>query len=250
MMANKDYSAHLDTDATITKTLLSLKTTKTKLPTSCTATAELEIEMNTEAGEPRDFNAPEPIWYVAPPAPSHINPSARRSAVATPCGTNASMLVSPTEGFLSDITLDLDDVMFGSPKEPTPATTVSAITEAPTTPMDMTSSITMDVWSNNAITEIQFALDSPIHELEMQQFCNDLSSAVENPFPGNNQPYPHKQQPQQQQQESSSFFTGFFAIPPSLAGRPRLTEEQEDYVRREHQRGPVPLMWPKEDLEI
>ncbi|KAK3822987.1 MAG: hypothetical protein J3Q66DRAFT_397458 [Benniella sp.] len=159
----------------------------------------------------------------------------------------------PTLVFLSDITLDLDDVMFGSPKEPTPATTVSVMTEALTTPMDMTRTITTDMWPSNTTTEIQFALDSPIHEIEMQQFCNDprLSSAVKSPFPGTNQSHPHRQQPQQQQQQgSSSLFTGFFAIPPSLAGRPRLTEEQEDYVRREHQRGPVPLMWPKEDLEI
>ncbi|KAF9901058.1 hypothetical protein EC991_006569 [Linnemannia zychae] len=45
----------------------------------------------------------------------------------------------------------------------------------------------------------------------------------------------------------SSFFTGWMAVPPSLAGRPKLTQEQEDYIRREYERGPVPLMWAKSD---
>ncbi|KAF9135555.1 hypothetical protein BGW39_002303 [Mortierella sp. 14UC] len=47
-----------------------------------------------------------------------------------------------------------------------------------------------------------------------------------------------------------SFFTGWMAVPPSLAGRPKLSQEQEDYIRREYERGPVPLMWAKnEDIE-
>ncbi|KAG0041976.1 hypothetical protein BGZ89_007132 [Linnemannia elongata] len=45
----------------------------------------------------------------------------------------------------------------------------------------------------------------------------------------------------------NSFFTGWMTVPPSLAGRPKLSQEQEDYVRREYERGPVPLMWAKKD---
>ncbi|KAG0288024.1 hypothetical protein BGZ96_008143 [Linnemannia gamsii] len=45
----------------------------------------------------------------------------------------------------------------------------------------------------------------------------------------------------------NSFFTGWMTIPPSLAGRPKLSQDQEDYIRREYERGPVPLMWAKND---
>ncbi|KAF9147698.1 hypothetical protein BG015_010627 [Linnemannia schmuckeri] len=45
----------------------------------------------------------------------------------------------------------------------------------------------------------------------------------------------------------SSFFTGWMAVPPSLAGRPKLSQDQEDYIRKEYERGPVPLMWAKND---
>ncbi|KAF9542190.1 hypothetical protein EC957_002272 [Mortierella hygrophila] len=45
----------------------------------------------------------------------------------------------------------------------------------------------------------------------------------------------------------NSFFTGWMAVPPSLAGRPKLSQDQEDYIRREYERGPVPLMWAKKD---
>ncbi|KAF9934669.1 hypothetical protein FBU30_000993 [Linnemannia zychae] len=51
--------------------------------------------------------------------------------------------------------------------------------------------------------------------------------------------------------KQNSFFTGWMAIPPSLAGRPKLSPEQENYFRREYERGPVSSMWPKtsEDIE-
>ncbi|KAG0289453.1 hypothetical protein BGZ97_006461, partial [Linnemannia gamsii] len=45
----------------------------------------------------------------------------------------------------------------------------------------------------------------------------------------------------------NSLFTGWMAIPPSLAGRPKLSQDQEDYIRREYERGPAPLMWAKND---
>ncbi|KAF8940436.1 hypothetical protein BGZ47_007762 [Haplosporangium gracile] len=45
----------------------------------------------------------------------------------------------------------------------------------------------------------------------------------------------------------SSFFTGWMTVPPSLAGRPKLSQDQEDYIRKEYERGPVPLMWAKND---
>lgn len=48
----------------------------------------------------------------------------------------------------------------------------------------------------------------------------------------------------------NSFFTGWMTIPPSLAGRPKLSQDQEDYIRREYERGPVSLMWAKDgDIE-
>ncbi|KAG0210318.1 hypothetical protein BGX33_004976 [Mortierella sp. NVP41] len=46
---------------------------------------------------------------------------------------------------------------------------------------------------------------------------------------------------------TNSFFTGWMTVPPSLTGRPKLTPDQEDYIRREYERGPVPLMWAKKD---
>ncbi|KAK3837703.1 MAG: hypothetical protein JOS17DRAFT_731639 [Linnemannia elongata] len=45
----------------------------------------------------------------------------------------------------------------------------------------------------------------------------------------------------------NSFFTGWMTVPPSLSGRPKLSQYQEDYIRREYERGPVPLMWAKND---
>ncbi|KAF9143985.1 hypothetical protein BGX30_014180 [Mortierella sp. GBA39] len=45
----------------------------------------------------------------------------------------------------------------------------------------------------------------------------------------------------------NSFFTGWTTVPPSLAGRPKLSQDQEDYIRKEYERGPVPLMWAKND---
>ncbi|KAG0272642.1 hypothetical protein BGZ95_011568 [Linnemannia exigua] len=51
----------------------------------------------------------------------------------------------------------------------------------------------------------------------------------------------------EQTKPTNSFFTGWMAVPPSLAGRPKLTQDQEDYIRREYERGPVPLMWAKND---
>ncbi|KAG0374419.1 hypothetical protein BGX24_010415 [Mortierella sp. AD032] len=50
-----------------------------------------------------------------------------------------------------------------------------------------------------------------------------------------------------QTKPANSFFTGWMAVPPSLAGRPKLSQDQEDYIRREYERGPVPLMWAKND---
>lgn len=245
------------------------KVMKTPLHLKTASVSSMPKGNSTGTEEPTDSNAAEPIWYVAPPAPPaplHHNPSSRRSS-ATPAVTmplESPGFMSPTtSSFLNDFNLDLDHAMFESPKNlskilcmspptssadatgaattfvPT-ATTTSALSEALYTPMDTTTMTT--IWPSNATTEIQFSLESPPLEIEMENFGHFSSH------------YGQKQRQQQQQQQpqassTPSFFTGFFSIPPSLAGRPQLTDEQQDYIRREYQRGPVPLMWPKEDIE-
>ncbi|KAF9940484.1 hypothetical protein BGZ65_006863 [Modicella reniformis] len=227
------------TDLAKSKSKIKAKTTTFSSTSNGTTT---KFETTTVAEEPWDSNtmeitAPESIWNIEPPSPTHPHLLARRSSVI------ASSFTIPS---LNDIKLDMDNTVL-SPREPLKSfhsTRISSAAAAAT-----------------ATREINFVLESLTFGIEIQRFNNDPSfiDNVPTSIYSSHFPPPLQQQQQQQQQQPSfftgffaippSFFTGFFAIPPSLSGRPRLTEEQEQYVLDEFERGPVPLMWSKENLE-
>ncbi|KAF9985824.1 hypothetical protein BGZ75_002495 [Mortierella antarctica] len=197
------------------------------------------LDKNLVDPEPADSNSMEPSLSsnapVAQPPPLHCNTSPHRHASVPVVMTDANK--SPQQLSSSATTI----------------TTTSTPPLSSSTSVD--TAISASSFPKNATTTVEFILESPdLHAIEMEHFGNrsdqkaptvlddhPLVSQVSRPEEA------HAEQPPSSQ---SNFFTGWFAIPPSLAGRPRLTQQQEEFVKREFERGPVPLMWPKEaDLE-
>ncbi|KAG0253393.1 hypothetical protein BG011_006387 [Mortierella polycephala] len=175
---------------------------------------------------------------VAQPKPLHINTSLHHqqrpitsSAARTP--TSASLLIPAS----STIFAISDDTSISNYS---PSTTTAAI--SPCLPP-------------NGTTGVNYLDDSPDINvsIEMDRFGSheaDRRRSVSQDHKKIQTPHNAITPSSSSSSSTSSFFSGWMAIPPSLAGRPRLTEAQEAYVRREYERGPVPLMWPKEsDLE-
>ncbi|KAF9917434.1 hypothetical protein BX616_001017 [Lobosporangium transversale] len=201
--------------------------------------------------------APELAFYVTPPAPSYSNtPSHHQStssatyptrnltgALPGPRANITEVSLGPSTTSASEAAgkLVLDPPMEVHTEVKTPLHTISLNTDK-----DF-SSFTMS--RNNAITSSDFVLESP-RLIEMQRFSDPaldagaLKSTTE-AFRTNNDDYANNNA----SDNSSSFFSNFFAIPPSLAGRPRLSEASEEYVRREFERGPVSLMWSKQSYD-
>ncbi|KAF9964396.1 hypothetical protein BGZ70_006538 [Mortierella alpina] len=199
------------------------------------------LDKNQVDPEPADSNSMEPSLTsihapVAQPPPLHCNTSSLRHSSA-PVAMN-------------DTTKTLQQLSSPAATTPTPPLSSSA---------SVNSAVSASSFPKNATTTVEFVLESPdLHAIEMQYFGNrsdknNAATALENPstVPQVSRPEEaHSAQPPSSQNNNNNFFTGWFTIPPSLAGRPRLTEQQEQFVKREFERGPVPLMWPKEaDLE-
>ncbi|KAG0352502.1 hypothetical protein BC939DRAFT_447853 [Gamsiella multidivaricata] len=240
MMANK---SNVGLDSVTTLPDPSLHTTTTN--SNNKIRKPLRIKTTTDA-EPLDRNS-DLALYIAPPAPSHPNTSTRRQSAA-----HAAPLSSPMSPFSA-----MSDIALNSAKTTTPS---SATRRTSAIAADHNSSTILSSLPTSGTTQFSFALESP-PVIELQSFINEHTTAttprdrsavqwsnsldMQDPSMDQTQHHQH-----QSSQNSGSFFQGFFAIPPSLAGRPRLTEDQEEYWRRECERGPVPLMWPKQhDLE-
>ncbi|KAF9572391.1 hypothetical protein EC968_009965 [Mortierella alpina] len=219
------------------------------------------LDKNQVDPEPVDSNSMEPSPSsipapVAQPPPLHCNTSPHRhSSTPTTMGDPTSVLTDKTHQHLSTSSC---------------STTTTTTTTAP----PLSSSVSVDSASSlpkNATTTVEFVLESPdLHAIEMQHFGTRSSNDKNLPTTVLEEDHPHhhhhhhpsvsqvspplkshsEQPPPPPTAWQSNFFTGWFTIPPSLAGRPRLTQQQEEFVKREFERGPVPLMWPKEaDLE-
>ncbi|KAI1302685.1 hypothetical protein EDD11_005581 [Mortierella claussenii] len=265
MMANKtDLSA--TPNAPVKPTALTIKT----LSHTAKSMDEEPIDTNTTEPNTSAEQAPSSVamtpslasatpstaLYVAPPALSHINTSARRQSNSAPSLTPA------TATGMTDISL-----ADSSPSVLTATASAKSSVDNPAMVLSPAGSSSMMAPSlkpktthfssmpRNATTEVNFDLESPSLGIEMERFTNDSGfnpDAIEHWMEPDSPvtARPTTTSSSSSSSSSSSFFTGFFAIPPSLAGRPKLTKESENYIRREFERGPVPLMWPKEnDIE-
>ncbi|KAF8925489.1 hypothetical protein BGZ58_000753 [Dissophora ornata] len=217
------------------------------------------VDSNSMGPAPAATSVPGSIWYVTPPAPSHPNISTRRHS-AVSFTSAAAFSPSTPSAVMTDVPLESENAVAPSPTEPSMASAVSSLFTPTSSTAGRKNATSATLLPSNATTEVEFVLESPL-EIEMQRFCNGFKTPEDSidisviPKQNNQygcqrlQPQNGQQEQQQVQTQSNSFFSGFFAVPPSLAGRPKLTEEQEEYMHRQFQCGPVPLMWPKEDLE-
>ncbi|KAF9432016.1 hypothetical protein BGZ76_011406 [Entomortierella beljakovae] len=217
----------------------SVTTTTTDKNIDTLASPLKNITIDIDAG-PLDSNSMEPLpsLNVAPPAPSHCNNSRRH--------TSGQSFDASALGLMADVSLE--SPVTKTVKSPIEAPQTSTLNS--TTGNDAALSVAMfssnreSEMPSNSTKAIQFVLDSP-HAIEMQRFSNDpltpidttctsKATAVRETAPASNQ----------------SFFSGFLAIPPSLAGRPRLSPAYAEYAKREFARGPSSLLWAKEsDIE-
>ncbi|KAG0328092.1 hypothetical protein BGZ99_006265 [Dissophora globulifera] len=263
---NTDHTADsTDSAVAVPGAIVSPKSSTHQSPTSLKASSTFA---KTDL-EPVDSNSMEPLdtpaatlptqdcsWYVAPPAPLHPKVSTRRESAAA---TAVSMTPAAPSG-MTDVSLDSDSMAALPTADPLTMASASTLF-AGATKNYSTSPIT--VLPSNATTEIDFVLESPL-AIEMQRFSNDpsgesgsidLSSGIQMSRASRQQHHVVTEdqikpsQEQGSQKEGSGFFTGFLTIPPSLAGRPKVFEESEEFWRREFERGPVAKLWRKTDLE-
>ncbi|KAF9960005.1 hypothetical protein BGZ72_008204 [Mortierella alpina] len=201
------------------------------------------FDKNQVDPEPADSNSMEPSLSsisapVAQPPPLHCNTSPHRHssapmAMSDATLTNSTHLSSTTTATTSNNT-----------------TTTPSLSSSSSASVD--SALSPSTFPKNATTTVEFVLESPdLHAIEMQHFGDRSDQPPPTVLEHHQHVSPpaeiHSEQPPPSQ---SNFFTGWFTIPPSLAGRPRLTQQQEEYVKREFERGPVPLMWPKEAADL
>ncbi|KAF8984291.1 hypothetical protein BGZ46_008379 [Entomortierella lignicola] len=210
---------------------------------------DFAIDMDVE---PSDSNSMgpggmSPALYVVPPAPSHCNDSSRRLS-------NAASFDTSSMGIMADVCLDSSAITAQSPVEHPTATSTSSphgTNAALSAAMFKTDrSVPMPTSSTKAV---QFVLESP-HAIEMQCFSNNPTTPVDPTaaIPADDATAWEEATATKERRESwqSAFFTGFLAIPPSLAGRPPLSPETAEYAKRVIENGPVPLLWPKSsDIE-
>ncbi|KAF9291467.1 hypothetical protein BGZ68_003887 [Mortierella alpina] len=207
------------------------------------------LDKNQVDPEPADSNSMEPSLSaisapVAQPPPLHCNTSPHRHS-SVPLAMSEATLTDKTQQHLPSSSSATTTTAAAATPSFTSPSSISADSAPPAT-----------TFPKNATTTVEFVLESPdFHAIEMQHFGNrsDKTQTVLETHPSVPQVSPpeeaHSEQPSLPPAQSN-FFTGWFTIPPSLAGRPRLTQQQEAFVKREFERGPVPLMWPKEaDLE-
>ncbi|CAO3566675.1 unnamed protein product [Mortierella alpina] len=205
------------------------------------------LDKNQGDPEPADSNSMEPSLSsihapVAQPPPLHCNTSPHRHS-------SAPVALNDTAKTFQQL----------SSPATTTTTTITAATPTPplSSSVSVNSAVSASSFPKNATTTVEFVLESPdLHAIEMKHFGSrsdkNAPTVLEDPstVPQVSRPEEaHSAQPPSSQ-NNNNFFSGWFTIPPSLAGRPRLSEQQERFVKREFERGPVPLMWPKEaDLE-
>ncbi|KAF9107175.1 hypothetical protein BGX27_008851 [Mortierella sp. AM989] len=228
-------------------------------PLTITTIPLKDFAINTD-GEPLDGNSMGPggdtpalnVAPPAPPAPSHCNDFSRRHSSSASFDASAM-------GIMADISLD-------SPAANTVKSPVDCfIATTTTSPARRDAALSAAMFSTdhpvsmptNSTKSAQFVLESPL-AIEMQHFSNDptipadtITSAAATAVVSDATSWGGATVTKERRESwQSSFFTGFLAIPPSLAGRPALSPEYAEYAKREFERGPVPLMWPKkEDIE-
>ncbi|KAF9342554.1 hypothetical protein BGX26_007311, partial [Mortierella sp. AD094] len=220
----------------------------TPLTVKTTPGKDITIDMDAE---PLDTNSMgpgdmTPALYVAPPAPSHCNDFSRRHTFAESFDASAM-------GIMADVSLDSPAAKtVQSPTEHPMATTATSRRGGDAALSAAMFSTDHSIPMPSSFTKaVQFVLESP-HAIEMQHFSNDPATPVDHPtitVPADVSAWEEATTTKEERGQSwqSSFFTGFLAIPPSLAGRPALSSETIEYAKREFERGPVPLMWPKKD---
>ncbi|GJJ75038.1 hypothetical protein EMPS_07396 [Entomortierella parvispora] len=107
----------------------------------------------------------------------------------------------------------------------------------------------------NASTQVHYYTESPVM-IEMKQFGATDASSIPSPSPTSgeapattdtviNMPGADYHDLVEESKHQHPFFRGWLQIPPSLAGRPPLTPEQEQRLRTQMENGPVQLMRAK-----
>ncbi|KAF9178596.1 hypothetical protein BGZ51_001711 [Haplosporangium sp. Z 767] len=223
--------------------------------------------LNESDSEPMDTNSMEPIGptssKMSPPTPMHTTTTITTTATTT---ATAAVPVAQPKPLHINTSLHHQQRPFTSPATVTPTSapfltptsatvfTISDDTSASNySPSSSITAINSPCLPPNGTTAVNYLDDSPESNvsIEMDRFGSHETGRKRRVNQDHNkiQTSPTATTPSSSS-STSSFFSGWLEIPPSLAGRPRLTEAQEAYVRREYERGPVPLMWPKEsDLE-